>query len=141
MRRYQSQASADHTRNEFPFKISLAALLLSFVMSPPVAAQSYAERWSCADSNKKMQEWVIVENKMFVPKGRGSLTLTLNTSAVAVAHLSLKYGAIWIIVLDKQSGRLTEYNTISAASLHSDQPVEPMIDQWDCRRRLPENSN
>jgi hypothetical protein len=100
------------------------------------------EHWTCQERLLKKeypQEYTLADNRMFVPKGKGSWPLVYNSDQVAVAYLRLHTDSspatTHVYVLDKLVGKLILYDdTRPVAAEHWSHDVEPEILISPCKR-------
>lgn len=96
------------------------------------ACASSIEHWTCRYSFRAgkefQQEWTIADNRMFAPKGKGSMSLVYNNDQVAVAYIRLQGTSTNVLVLDKQGGKIIEYfDEITAG-------IDPSVHVFPCRQ-------
>ena len=93
------------------------------------------EHWTCQTrigEKEYPQEWTLADNRMFAPKGKGSLSLVYSSDQVAVAYVrnqNDKPPAIThVFVFDKRAGKIIEYDDLQAGLAQSwGGKVEPVI--------------
>jgi len=97
-------------------------LIGSTIVASCVTAHTAAiEHWICQEKigdKQYEQQWTLADNRMFAPKGKGSMPLIYNSDQVAVAYLlSQKNGQAisYIFVFDKNAGKIIEYDDLLAA--------------------------
>jgi hypothetical protein len=111
-------------------------------LSSSSASSSVVEHWACDEkygTKEWTQEWTIVENRMFAPKGKGSIPVIMNTPQVAVAYMDYDGprlgGIVTIYVLDKIAGKMVTYDNSDDVILkRAYGKIDPKIGTEPCRR-------
>jgi hypothetical protein len=117
-------------------------LVGSTIVASCVTAHTAAiEHWICQErigDKQYEQQWTLADNRMFAPKGKGSMPLIYNSDQVAVAYLlSQKNGQAisYIFVFDKNAGKIIEYDDLLAAvNKGAYGEVEPGVQIAPCKR-------
>jgi hypothetical protein len=128
-------------------RLSVIALTISSISSPQANA-SGLEHWVCTDTRftpplpPLTTKWTIVENRMFVANGKGSLKVVSNSPTMIVAYLVFqelnkpnKPFVSWVYIIDKIGKRFVSYYDIvtSAVSMAGDHDeAEPTIRTGPC---------
>jgi hypothetical protein len=106
---------------------------LAAIICGSITAES-AEKWSCEmEMSGKLykQEWIVSDDKMFAPKGKGYFRVVLNNSDTLFAFVRLwpnpkdRTPKNMYVVIAKSTGVVTEFDDFLA-----DYNFGPNPDQW-----------
>lgn len=77
-----------------------------------------------------------MDNRMFAPKGKGSMPVILNTPQVATAYFEGKLaGHVIVYVLDKIAGKMVTYDNLTASvTRNAYGESDPEVTTIGCKR-------
>lgn len=121
-------------------RILIATGALSAVQVPARAAS--VEHSTCQvrlGSKIYPQDYTLVDNRLFAPKGKGSWSLVYNSEDIAFAYIRLPskdMATTDILVLDKRAGRMIWNNDLVAAAEYRSAPqADPTVEISECVRK------
>lgn len=92
------------------------------IFSLPVHAAP-AEHWRCQGhigTYVFTNDWTLVDNRMFIPKGKGSYSLVYNNDSVAVSYVMRTINGVTItdmFVIDKRNRKILNFDNVVTAAL------------------------
>jgi hypothetical protein len=110
---------------------------LSLTIEPSSASAAEIEHWTCFDGPHKII-WTIAENRMFVAKGKGALSVASNSPTTTVAfnlqRMSDGRAISTVYVLDKAGHQLITYDESDAVIFDGKLgiPFEPRVTVIPC---------
>jgi hypothetical protein len=110
---------------------------LSLTFGPSIASPAEIEHWTCFDGPNKIV-WTIAENRMFVAKGKGALSVASNSPTTTVAfdlhRMSDGKAISTVYVLDKAGHQLITYDESNAVIFDGKLgiPFEPRVTVNPC---------
>ena len=100
-----------------------------------------AEKWSCEMEILKgktyKQEWIVLDDKMFSPKGKGYFRVELNNSDTLFAFT--RFSNVYVVI-SKRTGVVTEIHEIPGLDYYGKEPeqwVPPGVSVGHCSLEQP----
>jgi hypothetical protein len=118
----------------------LAIALTAISFWPTTSAN--AEKWSCEMEMPKgktyKQEWIVSNDRMFAPKGKGYLRVLLNNTDTLLAFLTMytkdRTPANHYVMISKSTGVLTEIQELVGLDFgpQSQEWISPVVEIGHC---------